>query len=192
MPGQVNISIDARGAQRYFKNLEKEFDLTQSRSILRKASTKTIVKGLRSNMTVRSSRLRKSFGNVTGKSKKQAIIFAGARLGGGSRERRTTRSTPMGRIPVVRAAIPDKHFGHLANIIEHNTFRPRYPRDPRRDQRKPRIPGFTGGKRSPFNIFEHSGVFRARPFIDRTFRLQSRPFLREVGAEAKRKIEKVR
>ena len=147
-------------------------------------------------MTVNSSRLRKSFGNVTGKSKKTAVIFAGPRMGGGREERRTSRATPMGRIQVTRAAVRDKYFGHLANIIENNTYRVRKLRDPRRIARGDKgilhIPGFTGGQNPPHSIFKHSGVFRARPFVDKTYRLQTKPFLKETLNQSKILIEKVK
>jgi len=187
MPGQVNIRLDTRQVERYFNNLDYALTTAESRSILRKASTRTIIRGLKANMTVKSSNLRKSFGNVTGKSTNPAIIFAGPRM---DRDHNVRRSTPMGMITVTRAA---QYKGHLANIIENNTFRLRYPRDPRRQLSKPRIPGFTRGKRPPYNIFEHTGIFRqGRPFIDKTYRIQAKPFLRETISQSQKLIEKVR
>lgn len=180
MPGQLNITIETKEVDEWFKKLEKSMDLKQSRAILRKASTRTIVKGLRGNMTVNSRNLKKSFGNVTGKSKQPAVIFAGPRM---DRDHQSKRKTPMGSIAVTVAA---KYKGHLANIIENNTYRPRYPRDIRRDLRTPRIPALGA---YPFNIRAHTGIFRARPFIAKTYKIQGKSFLKEVLSQAKKIIE---
>lgn len=181
MPGQISIEIHSKEVEKWFKKLDKVMDVTPARAVLRKSSTETMVKGLKDNMTVNSTNLRKSFGNVTGKAKGTAVVFVGPRM---DRDRQSKRSTPMGRIAVTIAA---KYKGHLANIIEHNTFRKRYPRDVRRVLEKPRIPPIGP---YPTNIREHSGVFKARPFIAKTYSLKTKPFLTELSKRVKDIIEK--
>ena len=185
MPGQVSITIDASNLQKYLSDLDRKMNTAESRAILRKASTRVMIPALRRNMTVSSSNLKKSFGNVTGRSKNPAVVFAGPRM---DQDHNVRRSTPMGRITVTVAA---KYKGHLANIIENNTFRPRYPRDQRREQSKPRIPGFTEGKGAPHNIFEHTGIFPARPFIGRTYDTKANAYLKEVMTQGVKLIKSV-
>ena len=157
------IYLDMETAQfdQAIKDLIQRTDVTQLRGVLRKTGTKVIVPALGANMTVNSTNLRKSFGNVTGKSKSVATVFVGPRM---DHDHNARRTTPMGKINVVIAA---RYKGFLANIIENNKFRPRYPGlDYYGNQKpKPRVPGFGG---YPHDVREHTGVFPAHPFIRKT------------------------
>jgi hypothetical protein len=201
----VHITLEGdKVLEAQLKELEQRLNVAQCRGIIRKASTKTIIQGLKNNMTVgtKTGNLKKSFGNVTGRSKQLAVVFAGPRI---SNDRRMNRRTGDG---TVRVTVAGKYKGHLANIIENNKFRLRYPgsgthqtvrtvgsirvRGESADRKsKPKIPGFTGGKGAPHNIFEHSGIFPARPFIKRTYDQYTEPYFEQLAVQVDDIISKI-
>ena len=128
------------------RGLDYKTQHKQLKRILRDTSQKTVVKRLRQN-SPKSSRLKKSFGTVTGKSRSVATVFAGP------------------RIPTQGGAKTTTNQGYLANIIEFNKFQLRYPGVTRWGQprKRPRLPDGS--------VRRHSGVFRWRPFIRRTLLL---------------------
>jgi hypothetical protein len=173
------FQMDLRGEEELLRRmnlLENKFGVQQSRAVLRKASSRVMIPAWRNAMTVNSKNLRRSFGNITGKAKQTAVVFAGPRI---DSDRRSRRKTPMGRITVTIAA---KFKGHLANIIENNKFGLRYPGEDQngRKRSKPRVPGFGG---YPHDVREHTGKFRARPFIKKTARANMPKVLNMIDAE---------
>jgi hypothetical protein len=167
----IEIKLDgSKALEKEFEELEKRLDIKQARSVVRKASTRAMVKPLRANITVgtRTGNFKRSFGNITGKSRKVAVIFVGARMGG-------------------------KHKGYLANIIENNKFQKRYPgvntittqrrvgntvlvNERTNVKKRPKIPGY--------GVRMHSGIFRkGKPFIKRTFMKQTKPYFDELATQ---------
>jgi len=120
----------------------KDLDYKTQHSVLKRvlndAATKTFVKSLRREAPKKTGVFSKSFGVVKGKNRKAAVVFAGARMGGG-------------------------HAGYLANIIEFNKMKPRYPGFDKKTGQQRKRPSLPDG-----SIRMHSGIFPVRPFIKRT------------------------
>jgi hypothetical protein len=72
------------------------------KKIVKDTANKTLVKPLRQATPKKTGALRGSMGAVSGKSRKNAVAFAGPRMGG-------------------------KHKGYIANILEHSKEQTRYP-----------------------------------------------------------------
>ena len=156
----VAITIDITGSKKLeaeFKRLGVKLSTSELRGVLRKTATQELIKPLKAASPKRSGTLRKSFGNVTGKNRIVATIFVGPRIEG---DRRVRRNVGGGQKMSFKTA--GRYNGWLANIIENNKFRQRYPGTDLWGKKKsrPRIPGY--------GIREHSGIFPVRPYIKRT------------------------
>lgn len=176
------VTIEIRGMEKFhttMRDLEQRVGLQKSRSVLRRASSKTLIKALRRNSTVKSKNLKASFGNVTGKARNVAVIFAGPRI---DNARTVNRRTPGGKISV---RVAGKYKGHLSNIIEWNKFQKRYPA--RAGKKTPRIPELGS---YPENIRAHTGIFTKRPFIVKTLQREIWKVEGVVAAEMQKLLTK--
>ena len=152
-----DIDLTLIGDEELIKALEGLDYRTQQNSlkrILRDTATQTFVKSLRQDAPA-SQTLKKSMGHVTGKSRRVATVFAGPRMGG-------------------------QHKGWLANIIEFNKFKPRYPGRDRRGVQKKR-------PKTPMGVRRHSGVFPWRPFVVQSI-LRTIPAAKAYEMKAVRKL----
>lgn len=94
------------------KNLDYKLQHQKLKQILTDAANKTVVKELKANSPVRSGNLRRSMGVKAGKNKRSAMVFVGPRMGG-------------------------KYTGYIANVIEFNKGKDRYPG---KRSKRPRTP----------------------------------------------------
>jgi hypothetical protein len=142
-----DINIDLIGDEELLRalgNLDQKTQQKELKRILRDTATQTFVKRLR-QAAPPSQTLKKSYGHVTGKSRRVATIFAGPRMS-------------------LKKAFGEGNQGYkgwLANIIEFNKFQPRYPGRTRAGRMKKR-------PKTPMGVRKHSGVFPWGPFQVRT------------------------
>ncbi len=148
MSKDVDISmVGDKELQSMIKELDYRTQHALLKRILRDTSTKTYVKELRNASPVKSGNLRRSFGNVTGKSRRVATIFAGPRMGG-------------------------SHKGYVANIIEYNKGEVRYPKEDRKGNKKKKRPSTPLGVRvhsgvMPKRPFIRKTLERITPIAER-------------------------
>lgn len=114
MTNDVNISlVGDEELLQIIRSLDYAVQQKVLKKVVRDVANKTFVKGLRSAAPKRTGALRSSMGAITGKSKKNAVAFAGPRMGG-------------------------KYKGYIANIIEYNKGEIRYPT--RKNPKRPKTP----------------------------------------------------
>ena len=104
-----DIQLHLEGPDALFKIIRGLEVNTQHKILIRvlnDTAQKTFIKALRREAPVRTGKLRRSMGRVTGKSRRVATIFAGPRTGGRD----------------------ERHEGWVANILEHAKSGKRYPK----------------------------------------------------------------
>ena len=159
----INIGlIGGKELLRALENLDYSTQHKELKKILRDTATQTFVKRLK-QAAPPSQTLKKSFGHVTGKSRRVATIFAGPRMS------------------LKKAREGDEGYkGWLANIIEFNKFQNRYPG-------KRRGGGLKKRPKTPMGVRRHSGVFPWGPFQIRTI-LNTIRYAEDYQIKAVRKL----
>ena len=147
------------------RELEYKLQHKFLKQLLRDVAMQTYVKQLRlASPRGETGNLYRSFGTVTGKSRKNAVVFAGPRMGGKNRN----------------------WEGWVANIIEYNKGKERYPTyDAKygRMRKRPDIPGY--------GIRRHSGKMPMRPFIHATFDRMTPIAKNRLITVARQRIDKI-